>query len=522
MKLELHQDVVPSSLADELDFNAYLARFNMDLPLIPHVILRPFDSRTGKQHFLELQTLEKQIDMGKLDLELLISTCKKLPFIEYIVSAIKTMGLEQYHLLPLGTFLTHSLTLEEQEKDFPLSEASCCKKWLAELQNFTESSFGEIKLTEAELHLKNTINSLEQQREQALQQYEKDIFQTTTLKMIYPYQKEILPEQLTDAIKNSPLLKCTPIDDSILLDYNLPETLAQLVASQESNATAMEQSVRVRLKRLNTFFENELEQFTSYCEQRKKRAFQLLLIWYKKKNKLCFPLFSEKFQCSLELAHLPALFSKNEARYIPLSIDLNQGVNLLYGANMAGKTTVLKTLFFNLTLIQVGLPIPAQKAELYFPHQVSLHLQSSGSTKSQLSSFGEELNFFSQKFSAGSYILADELFQSTNPISGIELSGVIIEEFAAADVIFFACSHHIEVFKNKQISLYRMKDVKLPEKSTTLSIENLIDKTPYQVERIEYRQLRQALEESKKPLYIALHFPLSESIKKRIQQRLKG
>jgi hypothetical protein len=160
---------------------------------------------------------------------------------------------------------------------------------------------------------------------------------------------------------------------------------------------------------------------------------------------------------------------------------------------------------------------------LHFPEQVELHVKSAGAMSRNLSGFGDEIAFFTRELSPSAYILVDELFQSTDPVGGAELSKIVLQDFSHKDLVFFCTSHYPEVLHIRDISLFRMKDIDFEEETGhVLNLDTLMGTMPYELERILPQDIGNVLKESRKPLYLALHFPLPESIKEKIRKQLRG
>jgi DNA mismatch repair ATPase MutS len=202
-----------------------------------------------------------------------------------------------------------------------------------------------------------------------------------------------------------------------------------------------------------------------------------------------------------------------------LNIALGKGVNVLFGANMTGKTTVLKTLYFHLVLVKFGLPVPATVLTLGFPDRIGLQLRSSGQTGSGLSGFGEELRFFCGIDDSSSVYLIDELFHSTDPVNGVKLSKAFLMGLSASRSLFLCTSHYPDVLTIPGLTFFRMKDSELELNQS--DIDHLLEQVPFEVETLPVGAVADNWTDSKKPLRIALHFPLSETIKQNIRKQLE-
>ncbi len=540
MKLEFEQNTVNSDLFEELDFKGFLSLFDLEIPLLPRKILRPFNREQGESHFRKLSDFQVMIKQGKLDIEKLISQSSNLPLLDFVIPFFKDRNLEQFHLYTLGRFVSENQVMADLENNCTLDRElnESCVNIQAVLEKYLKKGFSGLLYTSGEQELSDQIGNLEQKLRKELSKYENEICSQTGLKMIYPYQKEILPEsENLSKILNCVLLSVTDKQNFYLIDYYLPDSVEKIIAEKNALSEEFGRIMQNKLEKINIELHPLFGKFSKCYEERKKQVYYYALLWVKNKYPFCFPEFQANIGCKLSKARLPCLedkvmedkvmenqVKKNQVKkYIPLDAELNQGSNVLFGANMTGKTTVLKTLYFHLTAIQMGLPVPADSVQLHFPEQVELHLKTSGDIRKNLSSFGEEIHFFTREISPSAYILADELFQSTDPVSGTELSEIFLSEFSGKDVMFFCTSHYPDVLRLENISLFRMKDADFDQKQESdFRFEDLLNRIPYELEIISRDKIDDALKQSRKALYIALNFPLPESVKGKIRDQLSA
>ena len=189
---------------------------------------------------------------------------------------------------------------------------------------------------------------------------------------------------------------------------------------------------------------------------------------------------------------------------------------------MSGKTTVLKTVYFLLTLVQLGLPLPARNITLHYPAQVALALKSPGDIRTNSSTYSEELSFFAQPMKDGAYILSDELFLSTDPANGVILSKIVVQSMTDADMVFFCTTHYPEILNTKNSALYKMEDVNpLLLKKNGYDLQSLHNFMPYRLTPISEGD-HEKIRTSTAPLETALLFDLPQDIKEAIKTHLDG
>jgi DNA mismatch repair ATPase MutS len=126
-----------------------------------------------------------------------------------------------------------------------------------------------------------------------------------------------------------------------------------------------------------------------------------------------------------------------------IDINLTQEPILITGANMSGKTIVLRTLALSQLMFQFGFYIPAKEASIKPVDEIILSIGDNQSETSGLSSFAIEIlnvNEIIKKAKGGKIILAlvDELARTTNPDEGKALVSAfvsIMKKFKTDSVI---------------------------------------------------------------------------------------
>lgn len=143
------------------------------------------------------------------------------------------------------------------------------------------------------------------------------------------------------------------------------------------------------------------------------------------KYELCRPQISE------EVTEYKALFNpeikdnlkKQRRAYQPIDIKLNKSVCFITGANMAGKTVILKTIGLSQYLTQFGFFVPAKEASVTIVDKVMISIGDEQSEHNGLSSFASEMVKIDKMVQEAQkksnvLILIDELARTTNPVEG--------------------------------------------------------------------------------------------------------
>jgi len=134
----------------------------------------------------------------------------------------------------------------------------------------------------------------------------------------------------------------------------------------------------------------------------------------------------------------------------PVSLMLQQGPCLLTGANMSGKTVVLKTLALVQALTQFSFFIPARKAVIPLVKDVFLVIGDKQDHYRGLSSYAAEMLELDKimgivKEGADVLVLADEPARTTNPAEGAAILCALIAFLQQYNVRSLVSTHYGEL-----------------------------------------------------------------------------
>ncbi len=154
-----------------------------------------------------------------------------------------------------------------------------------------------------------------------------------------------------------------------------------------------------------------------------------------KKEGLCFPTFSDGGYIYIGMFHpfIKAVLAGQGKEFTDIDISLAEEPTLLIGANMGGKTVVLKMLVQNQYLCQFGMGIPAKSAAIALKHDIFFISGDAQNIATGLSSFAAEMRNIdavvrkAQERNCSIMALIDEPARSTNPIEGTALVEALIE-----------------------------------------------------------------------------------------------
>lgn len=145
-----------------------------------------------------------------------------------------------------------------------------------------------------------------------------------------------------------------------------------------------------------------------------------------------------------------AQLKKQGMDFTPISIELDEGVTCITGANMGGKTISIKIVGLLAIMAQVGLFVPAQRMVYGLNEFVRTSIGDFQSTESGLSTFGGEIKNVSQaleEVDKRGLVLIDELARGTNPQEGYAISFAIARYLVEKESITIITTHFDEITK---------------------------------------------------------------------------
>ncbi len=155
---------------------------------------------------------------------------------------------------------------------------------------------------------------------------------------------------------------------------------------------------------------------------------------------------------------------KKGKNFQEVDINLYNGVTILTGANMSGKTVLLKSIALAQVMFQSGFFVPAQKAKLHIVEEIFLLCGDLQSIQHGLSSYAAEIlyvdkavNFANSNKKA--LILLDEVARTTNPSEGKAILASVLQILANSDSISLITTHYPGL-NLKKIKRLRVKGLK--------------------------------------------------------------
>ncbi|PWS26974.1 DNA mismatch repair protein [Pedobacter yonginense] len=166
-----------------------------------------------------------------------------------------------------------------------------------------------------------------------------------------------------------------------------------------------------------------------------------------KQHTLCYPQLNSDEEKHVEIKMLRHIFlDKPVPNDVFISTDKN--VSFITGVNMAGKSTLLKSIAIAVYLAHLGFPVPAQQMKTSVFHGLMTTINISDSLSQGYSHFYNEVRRVSSVASKidackNMFVIFDELFRGTNVKDAHEASVSIINAFSKIKNCFFIVSTHI-------------------------------------------------------------------------------
>lgn len=182
--------------------------------------------------------------------------------------------------------------------------------------------------------------------------------------------------------------------------------------------------------------------------------------------------------------------------FTPVSCSLNNGVTIITGANMGGKTVRLKLIGMLQAMAQLGLYVPAEGFKTCIMDFIYLSIGDLQSIDSGLSTFGGEISGMIDIMHCSNHrglILIDELARGTNPEEGYAISRAIVRYLKDKSSITLFITHfsgitqegetcHLRVKGLKKIDFNKLKREFNEEKARLEQVQNYMD---YTLERVD-------------------------------------
>lgn len=197
----------------------------------------------------------------------------------------------------------------------------------------------------------------------------------------------------------------------------------------------------------------------------------------------------------------PRLLHRNQEhrlRYQPIDITVQPGLCLITGANMAGKTVLLKTLGIAQLLTQFGMYVPAEAATVALVDDVIFCIGDEQNEMKGLSSYASEIIKISEVVQLSAkkrlLVLIDEPARTTNPVEGKAIVQALSDILVARDSFSLVTTHYSQLgvaCRRLRIAGFREDLVGAPLSPENINlfmdyslVEDTSDKVPQEALRI--------------------------------------
>ncbi len=252
----------------------------------------------------------------------------------------------------------------------------------------------------------------------------------------------------------------------------------------ETECSAIEDSVRQQLSdKLLVHHQSLHQSFMAFAEL----DFLLAKAAFCIHHCCCHPVVAkdETVYTGLFNVEVQDLLQKKGRDFQPVDVSLLAAPCIITGANMGGKTILLKAVAVAQYLFQFGFFVPAAKAAIVPVEKVLCSFEIVTSTKSGLSSFATEIvriNSILQQAKSNTklLVLLDEPAQTTNPAEGAAIVSAIASILKNSNIRSLITTHYSNikgVFRRLNV-----KGLKVPVGNTNITAENITAYMDYSLE----------------------------------------
>jgi DNA mismatch repair ATPase MutS len=525
MRLRLKTGLVDQALADELSLDKFLAKFFVLMPILADYELAPLEKNEAKKRFNTVGLVLNECKNNPDWLKRALDISAELPQLDFYLNSFQTASIGIQHLVALSRYLQAAKKLRDFESGYlTVGGAEIEDSLRLVVDRVVNQRATGLRASPNVSKKEKELEELNLDVESRIFEQETQVYMQTGLKMLHPFAREIeSDEELAVKARDCSWLKTTEQDGQyIKVELKLSADITKLITRKSQLEGEIESELKEHIKKAADEIQRQAKSFEKIYEERKHRCLDYVLANACIQQQLVVPQIHAESSTIIEQGRLSVLKEDLGKKYVPLSVELSKGAQALVGANMTGKTTVLKTVYFLFLLMWLGLPVPAKAMRSFFPRKVKIHLKSSGNVRKNTSSFSDEIRFFAQPFENDEVLLVDELFQTTDPINGGALTKAFVEEFRRGDLLFLCSSHYPEILRVENLNKFQMNDVPLERvERAKARASDLMDEFPYTLGCLGKAALSEKAEEEYRPLKIALLFDLRRGIKERLRDIIK-
>jgi len=171
---------------------------------------------------------------------------------------------------------------------------------------------------------------------------------------------------------------------------------------------------------------------------------------------LCLPVAGKEMGLSFKGLFNPAVadaLRKKGKNFQPVNIDMSPGTALITGANMGGKTVLLKSIVLSQYMFQYGFMVPAASAVMFPFRDIMFSFEDEQSELRGLSSFAAEMlkiNGIINTSRSHTEVLSliDEPARTTNPMEGKAIVNALVDIMQELGAVTLITTHYSGIESN--------------------------------------------------------------------------
>lgn len=304
--------------------------------------------------------------------------------------------------------------------------------------------------------------------------------------------RDALPQPLPTGLR---VLREAPTYVVCALELDDASRAALAARDDAANAVAFaEEAVRVRLTRVVAAAARELERA---CEIFGEAESSLARAEFARRHACVVPDVAETRAIALEeLRYLPLVdaLATHERAYEPLDLALD-GIGVVTGPNMGGKTATLRALGFAVACVALGVPVPARSASVPLVDEIVwLGIEARPAGDALLSSFGREIvgaRELLDREPPRALVLLDEFARTTSPREGRALLVALLATLAERGAFGLAATHLAGIASDAGLAHYALGGLDAPPQTNgaRLSLDDALARIArmmaYRLERVD-------------------------------------
>ncbi len=179
------------------------------------------------------------------------------------------------------------------------------------------------------------------------------------------------------------------------------------------------------------------------------------------------------------------ILMKSGKQFQPVDIEINPSPTIITGANMGGKTVLLKSVALSQYLFQTGFLVPARSARIVPVDGVKVSFEKASHAPSGLSSYANEIVHIDgilKQVKGGSklLVLLDEPAQTTNPEEGVAIVSAIATWLKQLKTFSLITTHYSGI--TCDCRRLNVKGLKIPDGRSEFTPDSISDFMDYSLE----------------------------------------